>query len=369
MVYYQNEIVLSEGYYELVDFFAEIKDKKVFLVCDSSYECLRVGKYIDCLLNVVKFSDFTPNPDYESVKNAVSLFRKEHCNVVFAVGGGSAIDLAKCVKLYAEADDCTEYFKQKVFFNNIELVVMPTTAGTGSEATRFAVIYYKGEKQSIVHNSILPSTVIFDASTLESLPDYQKKSTILDALCHSLESFWSINSTEESKKYSREALRIIIDNMDAYLSGDNNVNNKIFKAANLAGKAINISQTTAGHAMCYKLTSLYGISHGHAAAMCVRKLLPYMTDNTNKCVDRRGEEYLRYTFSELAIIAGCKNTAQLCRKIDALYKRMEFPKISFNPADISTLAKSVNTTRLKNNPVHINTNSIKLLYKQILSQG
>ena len=82
-------------------------------------------------------------------------------------------------------------------------------------------------------------------------------------LCHSMESFWSVNSTEESKQYSREAIQLMMKYKNAYLANEAIGNTAMLKAANIAGKAINITQTTAGHAMCYKLTSLYGIAHGH----------------------------------------------------------------------------------------------------------
>ena len=115
------------------------------------------------------------------------------------------------------------------------------------------------------------------------MPLYQKKATTLDALSHAIESYWSINSNDESKKYSMEAIKIILNNFNKYLDGDNSVNKDMLYAANLAGKAINITATTAGHAMCYKLTSLYNIAHGHAAMLVNSELLPYMMDNIDKC--------------------------------------------------------------------------------------
>ena len=86
---------------------------------------------------------------------------------------------------------------------------------------------------------------------LRTLPDYQKKCTCMDALCHSVESFWSVNSSDESKVYSRKAMRMILDNIDAYLAGDQDAAKTMLRAANYAGRAINITQTTAGHAMSY----------------------------------------------------------------------------------------------------------------------
>lgn len=145
----QRIIEINGSYEPLDELFSH--NEKLFLVCDGSYHFLKIGSYLDALTNVVKFSDFKPNPDYESVKKAVALYRSEGCSSIVAVGGGSAIDLAKCVKLYANMTDDKEYIEQEIVPNDIPLMAVPTTAGTGSEATRYAVIYYQGNKQSVTH--------------------------------------------------------------------------------------------------------------------------------------------------------------------------------------------------------------------------
>ena len=91
---------------------------------------------------------------------------------------------------------------------------MPTTAGTGSEAARYAVVYYDGAKQSVTSESFIPGTILMDPNALKTLPAYQKKSTMCDALCHAIETFWSVNSTEESKVYSRTAIEGVLANME-----------------------------------------------------------------------------------------------------------------------------------------------------------
>lgn len=365
----QNIITVTGDYSPVKEFFESQGFKNIFLVCDSSYQFLKISALFDSLDNIVKFSDFAPNPDYESVKKAVALYRSEGCDSIVALGGGSAMDLAKCVKLYAEMNDDEEYVNQEIVPNDIPLTAIPTTAGTGSEATRYAVIYYKGAKQSVTDYSCIPSTVVFDASALTTLPMYQKKATMLDALCHSIESFWSVNSTDESKKYSKEAIGMILDNFDAYIGNKTEGNINMLKAANLAGKAINITQTTAGHAMCYKLTSLYGVAHGHAAAMCVRKLMPYMVANTDKCVDPRGREYLDGIFSEIAGAMGCKTADEMCAKFNSIFDSLELAIPEHTDEDIKILSESVNPVRLKNNPVGLSADAIENLYKQILSKG
>ena len=201
-----------------------------------------------------------------------------------------------------------------------------------------------------------------DVSALETLPLYQKKSTMMDALSHSIESFWSVNSNEESMEYSKEAIRLIKENKELYLSNEKSGNANMLKAANLAGKAINITQTTAGHAMCYKLTSLYGISHGHAAALCVSKLWPYMMKNTDKCIDDRGEEHLKSVFEQLEKIITVKEFDEMIRTME-----LETPQVKAS-ADYEVLKRSVNPVRLKNNPVELTEDVIDDLYHKILKR-
>lgn len=372
----QTILTASSDYRELENWFKENKIQKFLLVCDSSFQFLRISQYIDQVtepagVRFARFDGFQPNPLYESVVEGVKLLHEENCEAIVAVGGGSAIDVAKCIKLYSnmEPDDGTEeknYLRQSIIPNDIPLLAVPTTAGTGSEATRYAVIYYKDAKQSVTDNSIIPSTVLMDSSTLKTLPIYQKKSTMMDALCHSIESFWSVNSTEESKSYSRAALKSILENMDGYLGNDDAANAAMLIAANTAGKAINITQTTAGHAMCYKLSSLYGVAHGHAAAMVDVKLFPWMIDHTDRCIDPRGEEYLKETFNEIASVMGCRNAKEAAEKLQDIYNSLELRRPEPEEKDYEILRTSVNPVRLKNNPVKLDTETIDRLYHRIL---
>lgn len=363
----------SPDYIEIEEYVRRNEFRSVFLVCDKAFSCLRVGNYLKRLservgIDIIKFDGFHPNPDYESVVQGVHIFRKNNCDALFAVGGGSAIDVAKCVKLFSKMEGNGldgSFLKQTPVKNDVKIFAIPTTAGTGSEATRYAVVYYNGEKQSITDESIVPDAVVFDKDAIKTLPLYQKKATMLDALCHSVESFWSIHSTNESKEYSKEAIRIIFENLDGYLNNEDVSNAQMQRAAYIAGKAINIAQTTAGHAMCYKLTSLYGIAHGHAAALCVRELWPWMIKNIDNCVDPRGQGYLSGVFKELARYLDCKTTTEAAERFRALIDNLKFDQIKIREKDFEILAQSVNTVRLKNHPVKLDANDIDRLYHGI----
>ena len=367
----QKILSADNDYKELDEYLKAGGHKRILLVCGSSIKYLKLDVYFQTLerrtgIKVVRFSGFNPNPLYESVAEGVKLFRSADCSMIIAVGGGSAIDTAKCIKLYSNMDDKKNYLEQKIIPNETELVAIPTTAGTGSEATRFAVIYYNGEKQSVSDDSCIPAAALMDASLLETLPVYQKKAAMLDAFCHALESFWSVNSTKESRQYAKEAIQLILTNMDGYLAGQHTEAAQMLQASNLAGKAINISQTTAGHAMCYKLTSLYKIAHGHAAALCVRKLWPYMIENIDNCTDPRGRKYLQNIFQEMAETMGYPASIEAAGKFHAVYDKLGLSVPAYEETDINILKASVNPVRLKNNPVALTENDIEILYRQIL---
>lgn len=370
----QKVLLANQDYTELDNYLVERKVRKIFLVCIKSISRLKINTYFEGLeermgIKVISFDEFEPNPTYESVVKGVEFFRQERCDMIIAAGGGSAMDVAKCIKLYADMDPEQSYLEQEIIPNEIKLLAVPTTAGTGSEATRYAVIYYKGEKQSISDWSCIPEAILIDVSVLKTLPMYQKKSAMLDALCHAIESFWSVKATPESRALSGEALEMILSNMECYLAGDETCNASMMKAANIAGKAINITQTTAGHAMCYKLTSLYGISHGHAAALCVSRLWSFMLHNMRQCVEPRGEDYLNEIFRELAQSMGYADPEMAAEYFRQLVDGMELGMPKVKEEEYKILVASVNPVRLGNNPVALAERDMEELYRQILGQA
>ncbi len=368
----QKILTARKDYVEVDGWLQENAVKNLFLVSDHSLQFLRIRDYFNQLterigVSVHIFDDFAPNPVYESVEKGVAQYQAAGSDAIMAVGGGSAIDVAKCIKLYSDKNGAENFLGQEITANTIPFLAMPTTAGTGSEATRYAVIYYNGMKQSIADSSCIPGTVLMDSSVLKTLPLYQKKSTMMDALCHALESFWSVNSTGESKTYSKQAMQMILANWKGYIANDVQANAAMLMAANIAGKAINITQTTAGHAMCYKMTSLYGIAHGHAAALCDRELFPWMLKNMDRCIDPRGEKYLGDTFQEIAKAMGCKDSKAASEKWREITDALELFAPTAEKEDYKTLTTSVNPVRLRNHPIRLDGETIDPLYHEIFA--
>lgn len=362
-----------------VDIYNELKNillryghKNVLLVCDDAYNFLTIKNTIENLKEIVKiykFNEFKPNPEYNSVCKGIELLHAKNCTCILAIGGGSAIDVAKCIKLFSNMDREKNYLEQEIIPNDILLIAIPTTAGTGSESTRYAVIYYDHEKQSITHESAVPKYAFLAPHLLETLPLYQKKATMLDALCHSVESFWSVNSTTESKELSKKAITLILDNIDAYLANEKSGNLNMMIAANIAGQAINITQTTAGHAMCYKITSMFGLAHGHSAALCLPVIWKYMMCHPDKVADSRGRNYLSGVFDDLSQVLGVDNCEKAPLLIESILERLDLiPEIILDEDSLEILTSSVNVTRLKNSPVELNKKDIRSIYSLIFGE-
>lgn len=343
---------------------------KVLLVCDSSFPFLSIKDDIEHMeMPYVVFDQFTPNPLYVDVCKGVDLFQSTKCDTILAVGGGSSLDVAKCIKLYCKMGKNKLYLEQEYKDTGVKLIAIPTTAGTGSESTCYAVIYYDGKKQSVTHDSIIPDVAILDPKVLKTLPVYQKKCTMMDALCQGIESWWSVNSTDESKKLSKTAIETIMKWWHEYIFENTNASAEaIMYAANLAGQAICVTQTTAPHAFSYKITSLYKLPHGHAVAVGLPVIWKYMVDNMDKCIDCRGQEYLAKIFNEIAKTMGCNTPEEVIVKFCLMMEEMELknPVTEYRERDLEVLSTSVNPVRLKNNPIRLEPEAIYSLYDKIV---
>lgn len=308
------------------------------------------------------FSGFSPNPTSEQVADAVGAFIAGGCDSLVGVGGGSAIDVAKCVKASAGDGGEVRDVRDPVRYSDVPLVAVPTTAGTGSESTHFAVCYVEGVKTSVAGDCLQPDAVLLDPSNLVGLPGYQRRCTMLDALCQAIESHWSIRSSELSRGYSAGAIPVIMGNAMGFLSGDEGAAHDVMRAANLAGKAINLTTTTAPHAMSYKLTSLYGIPHGHAVAMCMPHLWRMLVERGDGEVQRRLGEIAALMTGDASSTAGegLASFERLCSMLGVA------STVEGEPGDVDLLAGSVNAQRLANFPLRLSDADIKGVYQEII---
>ena len=221
----------------------------------------------------VVFSDFAPNPDFRDIQKGVAAFEAANPDVIIALGGGSPIDTAKVIKAVMftkETYDPTQPSGLKPSGDGPPVVAVATTAGSGAEATQFAIFYTGETKQSIAHPSLRPDVAVVDPELTYSVSPHQTAATGFDALSHAVESFWSSSTTPEAQELSEKAIGYALHNLYNAVHSPSPANRyNMAMAAYLAGKAINITRTTLPHALAYHLTKRYGLSHGHAVALSV----------------------------------------------------------------------------------------------------
>jgi alcohol dehydrogenase class IV len=275
--------------------------------------------------------------------------------------------MAKLIRCYIDSNtDLKEFIKSNQIFpaKKIPLIAIPTTAGSGSESTHFAVVYINGCKYSVSHVSIRPNYVLLVSSLTYKCPPYLTACSGSDALCQAIESYWSVQSTEESRSYAKEAILLLWKYLPQAVENDLDARRNVMLAANLAGRAINISFTTAPHACSYGLTAYAGIPHGHAVSLT----LPYFFDlnmnvSADNCIDLRGAVFVRERMNELLFFLNCK-TENVKEKLSSFFELLFGNKNEEAIAGITDdlriqLALSVNLQRLQNNPVKISKEDIE----------
>lgn len=221
------------------------------------------------------FSEVEQNPSYQTVCNASRKALNANCDFFIGIGGGSALDAAKAASLITANPDLSEEEAFSCKFKNAPypIAVVGTTAGTGSEVTRYSIITGSdGRKKNISHYSLLPTLAFGDVKYLSSMSASVIKSTALDALCHAFESYFNKLADDFSDTLAIRAAKLLIpefETISAY--GTDGLDSKDFEALYLAsiysGLAIEKTGTAMCHTLSYYLSENFGISHGNACAV------------------------------------------------------------------------------------------------------
>ena len=258
--------------------------RKVMLVCDGSFPFLSIKTAVESIgVPFVKFDQFTPNPLYEDVCKGVELFNQEQCDTILAVGGGSTIDVAKCIKLYCRMPADKLFLEQEYHDTGVQLI-------------------------------------------------------------------------DESRCLSEKAVTTIMHWWRDYIfDNSDEAARQVMAAANLAGRAICITQTTAPHAFSYKITSLYKLPHGHAVAVCLPEIWQYMQSHPKEIAQAMQVADVPSAigcFREMMKVLGLQNPVSSEKRDEELH----------------TLSTSVNPIRLRNNPVELDAEAIMGLYHTIIDK-
>ena len=226
------------------------------------------------------FSDFSINPDIKDCKKAIDFCGENTFDGIVAIGGGSAMDLAKVIKAYLcqRTKDISELITAKdLDFHQIPSIFIPTTHGTGSEVTMWGTVWdmENKKKYSISHPNLYPTFAILDGSLSLSLPLEMSIITSMDALSHSFEALWNKNANFISNELAIRSVCKIINNLRLLKDNPSNLElrNKLLKASAISGLAFSNTKTAASHSISYPLTIRYGIPHGIASSLSLIPLL------------------------------------------------------------------------------------------------
>lgn len=287
-----------------------------------------------------RFDNFTPNPSKEALTFALDCVYETQPDAFVAIGGGTAIDLAKISAAcygarVAPGDPFPESFQRP------PLLAIPTTAGTGAEATHFAVMYDKGIKQSIAHEQVRPDAAIVDPSLSFTAPRHVAAASGFDALCQAYESLLSRKATPRSKSLATLAHDLLRGSLEAaILERDSQAHTEVARGAYLSGCAIDISFTNAVHALSYPLTSRLGIPHGEALAI----LFPHVME-----------------------ALGIHD--HVATEIVQLRDRLELPKTVAKEFPPEEFAAEISIQRLENAPGHIDRAGIEWIYRSCIANA
>lgn len=285
-------------------------------------ELKRLGK------DVVLLDQLAAEPDCEQVQSTVEAFRDSGCDFIVAAGGGSVMDAAKLTSVLARAEygvrDLLD--RPSLARKGVGTLMIPTTAGTGAEATPNAIVAVpeKKLKVGIVHDSMIADAVILDPQMTAGLPKHIAASTGVDALCHALECFTSKKKNPFSDLYALQALEMILKNIEKACEDPDALEekNQMLLAAFYGGVAITASGTTAVHALSYPLGGKYHIPHGISNAIL---LMPVMRFNEPACRTLFAQVYDRVGTDRNAVMEEEKS-AWLLGRIEEVVRRLDIPE-------------------------------------------
>jgi len=262
------------------------KSKKAMICTDKG---IRKAGLLDNILvcledSEIKFSIFdevVPNPKIETIQKGFDFFKKEECDSIIAIGGGSSIDSAKAVGIVVSNSGSIEDFEG---FNKVKnelppIIAIPTTYGTGSEVSYSTVITHTNKKYKmlIVDNKILPKIALVDPNLLLKLPFFIAASTGMDALTHAIESYTSLISNVFSDALSLHAIKLITENLLSAAASDNNIiaTSNMVIASTLAAMSFNLTGLGLVHAIAHSLGGYHDIAHGLANAILLPHVMEY----------------------------------------------------------------------------------------------
>jgi alcohol dehydrogenase class IV len=304
-------------------------------------------------------------PNVEELKKILNKVNIHKPKFIVAIGGGSVLDYAKLVSCLYNLKKIN-YLKltELKFKKKIKVIAIPTTAGSGAEVTPNCVLYKNKKKLSLHGKDLKPDYFYLNQSLLKGLSKYYKASSSYDALSQAIESLIAKKSNLKSRNFSKKSIQIILKNIKKYLKeGDSKSTTQMLNAANLSGRAIAITETTAPHALSYGFTAFYNVPHGYAVILTLLIILKF---NYQKVLENK-KKY-KSSFDKYNILFKTfkvKNISQLINKIKSIISIYKYVFKYRKNFSVQKILFGINQRRLKNNPVEISKKDLKLILKKV----
>lgn len=324
-------------------------------------------------LGVEVCSDLAIEPTYAEVQKTVDWFCESGCDFILAIGGGSVMDASKLVSVLATSEYSVHDLlgDPSLARKQVKTVMVPTTAGTGAEATPNAIVAVPEDelKVGIVSDEMVADVVILEADMIKNLPRSIAAATGLDALCHAIECFTSNKANPMSDTFALEAFDLILNNIERACDDPEAMDAKraMQLASFYAGIAITASGTTAVHALSYPLGGRFHVAHGVSNAIL---LMPVMHYNEPACRELFAKAYDRCMPGDGATVE--QKSAALLERMDEIVKHLDMPEnlaaLGVEDVDIDSLvASGMEVTRLLvNNMREVTPEAAKAIYEQII---
>ena len=338
--------------------------KRVLLVCGrTSFEASGASAIVPDLESVAKvhrWSGFAPNIDAADLRTGLGIMREFDPDAVIGVGGGSALDMAKLLCGFRDVADDEVLDSIRSGFKTVtrreRLVLVPTTSGSGAEATHFAVVYIGSEKYSIGGDAMRPDVIALDPTLAVTGSSYQRATSGIDAVAQAIESLWAVAATDRSRRFARAGLRVLLPAIERFVHDtDPAPARAMCIGSHYAGRAIDISRTTAAHALSYGITKNYGISHGHAVALTLGAFIELHAGATSSdlhpSVDPAQHELaMNQILDFLSAADGAGGSSAFLRLLHRVGLSSSITSGQSSTIDRNLLVKTVNVERLSNNP-------------------
>lgn len=320
-------------------------------------------------------ADIPAEPNYHEAQAVIDAFKKEAADLVIAVGGGSVMDVAKLASILATDDYTVKDLLDNPLLakKQVPSLMIPSTAGTGAEATPNAIVGVpeRDLKIGIVNPEMIADFVLLDGRMIKNLPKPIAAATGVDALCHAIECFTSAKANPISDTFALEALDLIMNNIIEACTNPEALTAKrnMLLGSFYAGVAITASGTTAVHALSYPLGGKYHIAHGVSNAIL---LTPVMKFNEPAIKDLLAVAYDRVIKEGHQDWSVDEKSAYMISQLDEIVKVLEIPTSlkTFNvpEEDLDGLvAAGMEVTRLLvNNKREVTPEDARAIYLQIL---